>query len=263
MSWLITPSNLLVDDADAMTYLAAVEAADGQALESGVRLAVNAFVKGCKADGIWPAIKASCIMAGARTLAGCLVPLVGTAPTNFNFVAGDYNRKTGLKGNGTNKYLNSNITNSSLAQNNIHMAARLSEPTQATSAIMGSAVTVPALVVTQIIANGTDYQFTANSSSGYIPVLNNYTNLGLVGVSRSNASALTARINQITYSNASNASVAPNSYSIFVMSRNLDGSTNIPSVARLSFYSIGESLDLALLDTRVSNLMTALAAAIP
>jgi len=31
----------------------------------------------------------------------------------------------------------------------------------------------------------------------------------------------------------------------------------------MSFYAFGESLDLALLDTRVSNLMTALAAAIP
>ena len=35
------------------------------------------------------------------------------------------------------------------------------------------------------------------------------------------------------------------------------------SDGRLSFYSIGEALDLALLDTRVSTLMTDLAAAIP
>jgi hypothetical protein len=33
--------------------------------------------------------------------------------------------------------------------------------------------------------------------------------------------------------------------------------------ARLAFYSIGESLDLALLDTRVSALITAIGAAIP
>jgi len=35
------------------------------------------------------------------------------------------------------------------------------------------------------------------------------------------------------------------------------------SDARLAFYSIGESLDLAALDTRVSNLITAIGAAIP
>jgi hypothetical protein len=80
----------LPDDADAVAYIAAVEAADGQALEAATRMAINSFVKGCKADGIWTAIKASCILAGARTRLGALTPLAGTAPTNFNFVDGDY-----------------------------------------------------------------------------------------------------------------------------------------------------------------------------
>jgi hypothetical protein len=35
------------------------------------------------------------------------------------------------------------------------------------------------------------------------------------------------------------------------------------SAARLAFYSIGESIDLAKLDTRVSALITAFGAAIP
>ncbi|NBN88588.1 MAG: hypothetical protein EBV32_05835, partial [Proteobacteria bacterium] len=76
-------------DADANAYIAAVETADGQALEGDTRAAITAFVVGCKADGIWNAIKASCILAGARTLSGALVPLIGTAPTNNNFVSGD------------------------------------------------------------------------------------------------------------------------------------------------------------------------------
>ena len=110
------------DDADATDYLAAVQAADGQVLEPAVRLAVNSFVKGCKADGIWTAIKASCILAGARTLAGALVPLVGAAPTNFNFVSGDYNRKTGLVGDGSTKYLDSNRYANAELQNSRHLA---------------------------------------------------------------------------------------------------------------------------------------------
>ena len=96
-------------DADAQDYITRVETADGAALEEGVKTAINNFVVGCKADGIWTAIKASCILAGARTLAGALVPLVGPAPTNFNFVSDDYNRKTGLVGNGSTKYLNTNF----------------------------------------------------------------------------------------------------------------------------------------------------------
>jgi hypothetical protein len=101
----------LPDDADAVAYIDAVEAADGQALETATRMAINSFVKGCKADGIWPAIKASCILAGARTRLGALTPLAGTAPTSFNFVDGDYNRKTGLVGDGSTKYLDSTGTN--------------------------------------------------------------------------------------------------------------------------------------------------------
>jgi hypothetical protein len=72
-------------DSDAAAYIAAVEAADGQSLEVDVKTAINNFIVGCKADGIWTALKASCILSGARTLSGALVPLVGTAPTNFNF----------------------------------------------------------------------------------------------------------------------------------------------------------------------------------
>jgi hypothetical protein len=80
-------------DPDAAAYLRAVEAADGQALETPVKRAVDDFIKGCKADGIWDAIKASCILCGARTLPGALVPLVGTAPSNLNFLPEDYNRQ--------------------------------------------------------------------------------------------------------------------------------------------------------------------------
>ena len=90
MSWVIT--GMQKTDPDALAYLAEVERIDGQALESGTRNAVIAFVTGCKADGIWTAIKASCILSGARTLSGALMPLAGTAPSNFNFVSGDYNR---------------------------------------------------------------------------------------------------------------------------------------------------------------------------
>jgi hypothetical protein len=67
-------------DPDAAAYITAVETADGQALEERTKIAIDNFVLGCKADGIWTAIKASCILSGARTLAGALVPLVGTAP---------------------------------------------------------------------------------------------------------------------------------------------------------------------------------------
>ena len=114
-------SKVFTYDTDAGNYIQAVEAADGQALEAGTRQAINNFVIGCKQDGIWNAIKASCILSGARTLSGALVPLSGTAPTNNNFVSGDYNRKTGLVG-GSTKYLDSNRNNNADPQNNKHVS---------------------------------------------------------------------------------------------------------------------------------------------
>jgi hypothetical protein len=124
MSWTIAGKYVRASatDPDAQAYLQAVEAVDGQALEFEVARAIDNFVLGCKADGIWNAIKASCILAGARTrLNGALVPLVGTAPTSFNFVDGDYNRKTGLVGNGSTKYLTANRNNNADPQNSKHL----------------------------------------------------------------------------------------------------------------------------------------------
>ena len=150
---------------DTTSYIAAVEAADGQALEDSIKTAYTDFIVGCKADGIWNAIKASCILAGARTLNGALVPLVGTAPTNFNFVSGDYIRKTGLRGNGTTKYLNSNRSNNSDPQNNTHLSVNVTlAPTAGVRVSMGSFRTTPA------VSSG----FTSNSTS-FFPRINNST----------------------------------------------------------------------------------------
>ena len=116
-----------ITDPDAQTYLAAVETADGQAIEGDVALAINDFVVGCKDDGIWDAIKASCILAGARTLAGALVPLVGTAPDNgsagfYQFVEADYDRKLGLQGSKSSPFpiLLANRLSSDDPQDNHH-----------------------------------------------------------------------------------------------------------------------------------------------
>jgi hypothetical protein len=118
-------------DADAAAYLRAVEAADGQALETPVKRAVDDFFRGTKADGTFGALKASCILCGARTLAGALVPLVGTAPTNVadGFVSGDYTRggaTPGLKGDGTS-YLDSNRQASDDPLNDFHLSVHITE----------------------------------------------------------------------------------------------------------------------------------------
>jgi len=237
---------------EAVSYVAAVEAADGQELEHGVAKAINDFVLGCKNDGIWDAIKASCILAGARTLDGALVPLVGAAPTNYNFVSGDYDRETGLVGDGTTKYLNCNRNNNADPQDNQHIA--LSWTPSAESPVISSDDSGA--------TNGMSLVTLSNSRSR-TATNTLYTATGsFVGMSRSSASTFNIRYDGTT--NASNiASATPTSSPILAYRFKTFGGSIVYSSARLTFYSIGEFLDLAALDTRVSNLITAIGAAIP
>jgi hypothetical protein len=244
-----------VSDPDAMAYLRAVEEADNQPLEQGVQQAVNQFVLGCKNDGIWDAIKASCILAGARTLNGALVPLKGTAPTNFNFVAGDYNRETGLVGDGSSKYLNSNRNNNADPQNSKHIAAYVSS--------IGSAGGRPFLAT----ALGTGRTFITDAVQVTVNRSTFSTSTAVVapclaGASRNSSAAFDLRRNNQTVSFTAVTSETPLNETLLAYRRIAAGLTEY-SDARLAFYSIGESLDLAKLDTRVTALITAIGAVIP
>lgn len=242
-------------DADALAYIAAVESADGATLEDAVKIAINSFVVGCKSDGIWNAFKASCILAGARTLSGALVPLVGSAPTNFNFVSSDYNRETGLKGNGSSKRLRANRNNNADPQNSKHFGIYLTETYDVINRIYFG--TVAGTGATQLfINNSTTLRHHLNSSSG-ASLLSNQ--IGFIGSNRANSTTLTSRGNSQSFT-SSQTSQSPSSLELHVFS-NSNGANQ--SAGRISFYSIGETLNLAALDTRVSNLMSALAAAIP
>jgi hypothetical protein len=243
-------------DTNASAYIDAVEAADSQALETATRYAINDFVIGCKSDSIWNAIKASCILSGARTLAGALIPLTGTAPTNFNFVSGDYNRKTGLVGNGSTKYLDSNRNNNTDPQNNNHNAVYAT--TLADSNFLTGATGPECNDAGSNGINGSGFsrsRSTTGSASAVTAVA------GFFGISRSVSSNYNNRVSSTneTISVASNGLFNTN---VLIYRRSCSGSPAY-TASRIAFYSIGENLDLALLDARVTALINAFAAAIP
>jgi len=249
-------------DADAQDFINRVIAADVAAgnssgLEVGVQDAYNAFVVGCKADGIWSAIKASCILAGARTLSGALVPLVGAAPTNSNFVAGDYNRKTGLVGDGSTKSLNSNRNNNADPQNSKHIAVYAST-VDTRSAFRGYIGCQYNTGWTSIASDSSSYMTVwVNSWNSPLQTISNQA--GLLGASRNSSTTLTARSAGTTQT-FTKSSQTPGADKIIVIASNAGGER---SNARIAFYSIGEALDLALLDARVTALINAIAAVIP
>jgi hypothetical protein len=271
-------------------YIDRVVAADVAAgntlgLEVGVRNAYDVYIRDSinvgdlgtsggvlsQANSI---IKASCIMAGARTLAGALVPLVGAAPTNFNFVAGDYDRKTGLTGSAINntKYLNANRNNDAEAsQNSKHYSLYVSSfpiiPDGATQScpLIAAFGTTGGASYSQIVVSASS----ANQLPNQILVRSNSTSTssqsitpatGFIGTSRASSSTVTLRNNN-TNTSISQASAAPASESTLLFQRSLN--PGALTAGRLAFYSIGESLDLALLDARVTALINAIAAAIP
>ena len=244
----------LPDDPDAVAYIAAVEAADGQALETATRMAINGFVKGCKADGIWNAIKASCILAGARTLAGALMPLVGAAPTNFNFVSGDYNRKTGLVGNGSTKTLNTNRAENADPQNSVHISIYQTEKFSASQYVLFGADNASGIGFYVGSVTSGIVEFNGYSRSSAI-LVNTAAAVGFAGHSRVSSSTLNYRFfsSAGTVARSSSTSNSTN-YQVFGAA---SPATNRGS-GRLAFYSIGESLDLALLDTRVTALIAAI-----
>jgi hypothetical protein len=257
---------------EAISYINTVAVADGQPLEPLVAIAINNFISGCKADGTWNAIKASCILAGARTLSGALVPLVGTAPTNVGpFVSGDYNRKTGLVGDGGNnpsgsgtgtKYLNTNRKGNTDPQNSSHLSVFVS------TAASNNAASGRAYIGVGGNNSGSKNIISTNSTTISTRLNNDaaadngsYLATGFIGGSRANSSNYLSRIAGVNYSSSA-ASQAGQNLDIYLLRLNWSV-VSLHSNARLAFYSIGESLDLALLDARVTDLINAFASAIP
>jgi hypothetical protein len=244
-------------DPDVVAYMEAVEAADGQALELDVIKAYDAFILGCKHDGIWDAIKASCILAGARTLSGALVPLAGTAPTKFGTEGNwNYNRKTGLQGDGSTNYLNTNRPNNADPQDNSHLAVYL-------STVQGSThyIGVNSGVRTRLGNGGVDhYSNSRSSTTNFLSSIG--LRLGFLGNSRNSSGSYTARSSGISFTFNATSSL-PESLSSYVFASNNNGTGTTFTTSVIPFYSIGESLDLALLDARVTDLITAIGAAIP
>lgn len=251
-------------DPDALRYIAAVQSADGQSLEAGVKTAIEAFVVGCKADGVWSSIKASCILMGARTLSGALVPLAGTAPTNVNFVVADYDRKTGLVGDGSTKRLSTNYANNSDPAEDAHGMAWLS------TAGSGSLFSGGYLASTTRQMFWTNGQGNADGSNWEIIVACNSTSrlqgfrvrrFGAWAVTRSGSSGYTMRYGgSDEFVTSAPSSVGSEVIQIFAGLQS--GVTYQFASHRIAFYSLGRSASLASLASRVSALYTAIGAAI-
>ena len=250
-------------DADALAYVLSVEEADGQRLESNVTLAIDNFVKGLKSDATWDDIDHCCVLAGARTIAGAIKPLKGTAPSQNAFETADYDRKTGLLGSTANtKYLDTNVNGNTFTQDDFHMSLRVSAvPASSTYWLMGAGFTSSG--ASEIFTSGGGYLFRNQSgtSDGLSPTASD-TIADFIGSSRSVSANFAMRVGTLSRDpGSSRASQAPFNGNIYVF-RTLSLST-LFYPGRIAWYSLGSAVDMALLRTRVNTLLSDIGSAIP
>jgi hypothetical protein len=248
-------------DADAETFIAAVEAADGQTLEYSWRLAITTFVAGCKADGIWSAMALCYIMCGARTLAGALTPLTGSAPTNNGpFVTGDYTRggaTPGLKGNGSTKFLNTNRIDNADGQNDVHRACYASEVATTQFMHYFGARNAGLTQLTELLAmtNGNAELSRCRVANGVAIVSKSPpVSPGFKGMARSSSASFDWRsMVQSGTRTETSVSGVTNNINVFATG----GSTSDRSTARIAFFSAGSALTLTTLEARATALVLA------
>jgi len=255
-------SQPLPTDADAIDYLTRVASADGAGVETGVATAVDAFFRHTKAAGVFDALKACCILAGARTLAGALVPVVGDAPTNVanGFVNGDFSRTSGLTGDGTS-YLDTGFANTTLDKDDAHCAVYATSHETATGAYIGAFdLSTGDCQIAGFNATNVICRFMASNGelipSGKITPFLAATR----GASASYLFRDDGATNTIT-----RTSGIPTTMDWCVFARSTNPTHTAASDATIAFYSIGTdigSAGLTDLDTAVSNLITAIGEAL-
>ena len=244
-------------DADARTYALAVEAADNAKLERLVAKAIDDLVIGLKADSNWTPLGAAVLLAGPRTLAGALVPLVGPAPSNNGpFVSADYARKTGLIGNASTKYLDTNYAGNTPGQDDCSFGAWVSTASSVASSYIGAGLTVTGATNLGVLSPNLNAR-NRTATGDALASMSGAT--GLIGSSRSGSAGYIVRAgggnNTIT-----RASETPASATFHVFKAN--GSSAYGN-GRIAFYWAGTAVTLSQIDARLTTYIADIAAAIP
>lgn len=237
-------------DTDAQAWFDAVVAA-GSSISDANKAAVSTFVVGCKADGVWSPIGQAFLLCAADDLTGALVPLKGPAPTNRNFVSGDYSRTTGLVGNGSTKDLVTNRLNNVDAQNDRHIAVwRTTAESRASFACVCGTPSVAA--ETGLLATSAARFARAADQGGSVADAGPAV-AGFWAVVRTSSTTLTEYYDGSTVSRTATSS-APTTTAMHVFSRGGGSYAN----DRKTWYSAGAGLDGTLLDARLTTLMSSL-----
>ena len=194
-----------------------------------------------------------------KLFAGLLVPLRDgmNVGTNINFVSGDFNSKTGLVGDGSSKYINSNRNNNADGQNDHALGAWVTALPSATGVrgLIGSNSTTDINIGSSgIFRSGmhtTAYQVRSRFTEVSDPfnVSSTADALGLVAISRSAGSNFTFRAKGAN-TTVTGDSMTPGNFETHVLR-----SQTFYGNQRITLYHIGPALNLATLDGILTEYM--------
>jgi hypothetical protein len=186
---------------------------------------------------------------------GIVVPLRSgmTVPTNNLFLSADLNQVTGLLGDGSTTYINTNVTDSDTSQDDVSMSCWIS-----TTTVIQNAVFIGSLYHRHqsTTANFAPKLGNRNPSTNQINVSPNIA-IDFFGSSRTGSTNFNYVIDGAS-GTASRTSVAPIGTDIGVF--NLGNATGVYSTARIATYHYGPALTLATLQALQATLISEIAA---
>jgi len=227
--------------------------------------AISDFIAGCKADGVWSKITEAYLMAGV-TFGGITVKLKGTGTlTNNNFVSGDYQATgagAGLTGDGSTKYLDTGLLDSSLSADDKSLGAYSTAGASLTSNLIAARDSAVDLWdIYQASASRVDIRLPLSDAS--VPGSTSQI-IGHFIASRRGVNDVELYENGASVGTDTSTAAATNvGYSYYLFSRNTNGTkTNGTEYdGTLTFAHIGTGLtdtDASNLTNRVETLMDAL-----
>ena len=208
----------------------------------------------------WDTMESSTSFVGVG-IQGVTVPLRNgmTVPTNNNFVADDLNQLTGLKSNGSTKYIDTGLVGTDLTLNDASWSCNI---TVAGSYIgvdypMGSGVNESG-AMNFLSVNGVNMESRMQAQARSIIYTGSVLNkTGFLGVSRSSSAAFDWQFDSVGGTNAvaSNSTAPTSAFSVF-------GASNfVSNDNRLATYHVGPALNLATLEGLQETLLSEVAAA--
>jgi hypothetical protein len=244
----IIASQIASFDADASALFARVTKAGGT-LSTTEKQAVNQLVLDLKANSLWTAMKAIYPMVGASA-AACAQNLKSSSFTG-TFSSGWTFASTGVTGNGTSSYMDSNLNAStSLSQNSTHISLYSRTDSSSTFYDMGARTTFFLDLAIRYL--GSTYGAVYASENQFTDA----TSLGLYQANRIISTEQTLWKNGVKKVTGSSSSNSPMNLNVYIGSYNLNGVSTLSSNRQYAFASIGDGLT----DTQASNFYTAVQA---